>query len=350
MHITFFVGNGFDIACGIQSSYSSFYKWYCTQEIEEESGKDHIKNFRSTIDSDIKAGKKNWADFEEALGEYTGQFTKETAEEFIDCYEDAHKNLMKYLANETARFQDDFDESAIKSFRDGLKNFYAELRPKERRQFEELFKSHHLESSSIEFVSYNYTDTLDKIVSVAAKEPLDTWSNSNGRRCTYTISSKVIHAHGQLNYHPIFGVNDENQIANKTLFEIPDFANLMIKPLCVEELGELWHDEADARIKDSTIICIFGMSMGITDSVWFYKIMDWLRESESRHLIIFYHTNHPTDGISNRDTFANVRRARNKIIDYSDYTDQQIEKIRPRIHVIENTKSVLQLKLIEKKS
>ena len=74
MRITFFVGNGFDISCGIHSSYSQFYEWYCKQE---KSELDHVNLFRNTIDEDIKAGKKNWADFEEALGQYTKNFTKE---------------------------------------------------------------------------------------------------------------------------------------------------------------------------------------------------------------------------------------------------------------------------------
>ena len=253
MRITFFVGNGFDISCGLKSSYKAFYEWYCKQD---KSGKAHINAFRDTIEKDISEGKEHWADFEEALGQYTQNFTKETAQDFIDCYEDAHSNLMQYLEGETSRFQEDFDEEEIVAFREGLKTFYSELSPKERNQFEDIFKSHHNESSSIEFVSYNYTDTLDKIVSVAAKEPLDTWSNVNGKRCTLSISSTIIHAHGLLDHHPIFGVNDEHQIKNKVLLEVPDFSRLMIKPKCVEALGELWHDEVDARISNSSIICI----------------------------------------------------------------------------------------------
>lgn len=346
MHITFFVGNGFDISCGLQSSYSSFYKWYC----EVKSEKAHIDEFKNAIKTDIRDGKNNWADFEEALGKYTVNFTKEEANQFIECYEDAHKNLMIYLANQTSRFQDDFDDETIKAFREGLKNFYFELSPKERGIIEEVFKSHHHESITLDFVSFNYTDILDKMIAVEAKEPIDIWTNSNGGRCTYTISSKVIHAHGQMKYHPVFGVNDEQQIENKSLLEVPNFANLMIKPKCVEELGEYWHDEIETRINNSTIICIYGMSMGITDTRWFSKILEWLRVNNSRHIIIFYYTDHPSDGISNWDVFTKTSEIRLKLLNHSDYSSQITDDIKDRIHMIENTKNVLQLKLTEKKT
>ena len=64
MQITFLVGNGFDISLGLQSSYSSFNKWYCNLD----SDKKHILDFRKEIKDDIKNGGRNWSDFERALG------------------------------------------------------------------------------------------------------------------------------------------------------------------------------------------------------------------------------------------------------------------------------------------
>lgn len=345
MHITFFVGNGFDISCGISSSYSDFYKWYYKQK---KSDKQHVNDFRADIEKDINEGKNHWADFEEALGKYTQNFSKDTAQDFIDCFEDAHSNLMKYLESELARFEEEFSDEAIKIFRKGINTFYAELNPKEKKLIEDVFTSYHNESSSVEFVSYNYTNVLDKAVSVAAKEPLKAWTNVNGKLCTLSITQTVIHAHGLLDYHPIFGVNDDQQILNKELLEVPDFSRLMVKPKCVEAFGEFWHDEIDARISNSSIICIYGMSLGITDSIWFQKIMSWLKSNNTRHLIIFWHNNDPTDGRSIWQPLTNTRKVKEKIIGFSNYSRQQIDEIENRIHVIENTKNVLQIKLKEK--
>ena len=49
MQITFLVGNGFDIAAKIDTSYEAFYKWYC----DIDSDKEHIKIFRKNIKEDF---------------------------------------------------------------------------------------------------------------------------------------------------------------------------------------------------------------------------------------------------------------------------------------------------------
>ena len=346
MRITFFVGNGFDISCGIHSSYSQFYDWYCKQEKSELV---HVNLFRNTIDEDIKAGKKNWADFEEALGQYTKNFTKETVQEFYDCYEDASEKLMEYLSQQLDRFEENLlSNDELQKLKKRLAAFYQELTPKERETIKELLNSRMSEDRTMTFVSYNYTDVLDRCVLQIGDEPLEVWHDTANRQHKLSVSSKIIHAHGLLANHPVFGVNDESQIANKELLSIPEFASLMIKPRCVEELGELWHDETKSIINDSTIICIFGMSMGITDTLWFEKIIGWLRGDVNRHLILFWHTDKPSNNVSNMRYFENRKVARKKITDYSDCSKEQIEELNHRIHIVENTKYVLQVRLNEK--
>ena len=88
MQITFLVGNGFDIAAGLNSSYGAFYAWYCTQP----SGKKHIERFKREIADDVRSGGKNWSDFEVGLGKYTARFTPENAEK--DAARDAYLQKM----------------------------------------------------------------------------------------------------------------------------------------------------------------------------------------------------------------------------------------------------------------
>lgn len=342
MQITFLVGNGFDISCGLNTSYDDFYKWYCKQEESELS---HVNAFRKAID----LNKENWADFEEALGQYTKHFTVDTIQQFIECYEDASKRLMEYLQQESNRFEEEIIEEELEKFRIGLKNFYFELRPTEKQSIIELINSHKQhENITMSFISFNYTYTLDHCVKRITNVPLDNWNNSSGHKFKFVINPNVIHAHGSLSRNPVFGVNDESQIANKELLSVPDFASLMIKPKCVKELCETWHDEIDALIDSSNIICIYGMSMGITDTIWFTKIMKWLNGNESRHVILYWHTKQPSDNVSNVRYFANRRRAREKIAFYSNLDHINLESLSQRIHVIENTKEVLQMKLTEK--
>ena len=344
MQITFLVGNGFDISCGLRTSYSQFYKWYCKQD---KSEKEHVNTFRETIDKDIKAGKKNWADFEEAMGEYTKNFSADSAYNYIDCFEDAHEKLMDYLEAERLRFDDTISEEEIKKQRITLKKFYSELSEQEVRTFDNLYQSNRGASSTISFISFNYTDTLDRYIAEMAKVPLDVWQNTNGHQCTLSISPTVIHAHGRLDEHPIFGVNDEHQIANKELLKTPNFAELLIKPKSVNALGKLWHEEANKLIDKSAIICIYGMSMGYTDATWFEKIMEWLQSDPNRQIIVFWYTDKPSNKRSTWRYLENEAFVRRILTDYSDLTNEKIELIKSRIHVIENTQRVLQLKLKE---
>ena len=342
MQITFLVGNGFDISCGIHSSYSCFYKWYCKQE---KSTKDHINVFRDTIDKDIASGKKHWADFEAALGQYTSNFTKDTAQQFVDCYRDAHERLMEYLERETQRFSDNIDSEEIAKMRKGLDKFYGELSPREIQLFDAMFQADIGSDTTIRFISFNYTNTLDRCIADVSKEPLRIWTDTVNRKHRFIVNPSIIHVHGMLNRYPTFGVNDESQIANKDLLSYPNFAQVIIKPKCIDALGELWHAESEKVIKSSNIICIFGMSMGITDTKWFESIMDWLLEKGDRHLIIYWHTDTPSNGISPWATLENRREAITKITDFSSLTGAAIDEISKRIHIIENTKKVLQVKL-----
>ena len=340
MQITFLVGNGFDISCGLRTSYRDFYKWYVNQENKSEC----IRKFKE----DIIADKEIWSDFELALGQYTSHFSKETVNDFIACYEDAHTQLMEYLDQEVNRFDYELNTEMIQQLRQGIEVFYSELQPEEQKQIISRLNQNRNESNMIQFISYNYTKVLDTIVSQIFAAPLSEWRNEFGARCIYGICSNVIHAHGTLERYPIFGVNDESQIANKELLSISKFAKLMIKPESVKAIGETWHNEIKSAIKNSSIICIFGMSLGTTDSVWFESIMNWLREDKNRHLIIFWEKNKHPNKRSCWEFLNDKDDVIQKITNYSDCTSEEIENLSMRIHGIMKTDYVLRVKLNEK--
>ena len=166
MNITFLVGNGFDIASGIDTSYGAFYKWYCDQASEKE----HINKFRKEIKEDIKKGGKNWADFELGLGQYTKHFTVENANEFLECYEDAHEMIIKFLEAEKSKFDlDRITEEDFASFKNGIINFYQDLNPQEINTFNSILEADRGVNTIINFLSFNYTNTLNYIINELSK-------------------------------------------------------------------------------------------------------------------------------------------------------------------------------------
>ena len=220
--------------------------------------------------------------------------------------------------------------------------------PREASQIEELFEKHKGEDHTIQFVSYNYTDVLDKIIARIADPPFEVWNN-NGQEHKYAVLPNVIHAHGTLDSFTIFGVNDRYQIANRELLSVENFAEIMIKPTCVKALNETWHKETIEAIKNSTVICIFGMSLGSTDSLWYKTIMKWLKEDENRHLIVFLEKSQKPDKTSCAQYFNNNTEIRKKMDNYADGTNEELNKMHSRIHVIVKTERVLRVKLKPKK-
>ena len=56
-------------------------------------------------------------------------------------------------------------------------------------------------------------------------------------------------------------------------------------------MGQRRTERAEEMINNSSIICIFGMSMGLTDKRWWERIITWLLSNEQRILIIYLREN-----------------------------------------------------------
>ena len=169
MDITFLVGNGFDISAGVDTSYRSFYRWYCSQP----SRTTHIKEFKQAIQDDIENGGKNWSDFEVGLGKYTSDFAPEDVDIFFECYEDAVENIIIYLEQEKNKFDiANITENDVACLMEGILNFYQELNPEDRDTFEKILKSDRMCNTSFNFISFNYTDVLDRCIEKIAGIPI----------------------------------------------------------------------------------------------------------------------------------------------------------------------------------
>ncbi len=338
MNIAFLVGNGFDMSVGVDSSYNSFYKWYC----EKKCTKDSVVELKKQIKSDIEQGRENWSDFELGLGQYTAKFNLDSIDDFFEAYENAHEELINYLNIEKQNFNEDIlSDDSIEHFKNSLVKFCGELPDKERNEIQSVFDKVLHENHWIYFISFNYTDILDQCIEKLIEEPLEKWTCQNTMHKTCIIP-EVIHVHGTHEKFPIFGVNDKSQIANQELLQDSDFCSIMIKPQSVETISESWHDKAKQIIQTSHIICVFGMSLGASDAQWWKEIARRLEKSNS-HLVVFWHSKEPENRISILNYKRNVTKIRKIIADYGEWDSQQIEQISKRIHIIVNTANVLKL-------
>lgn len=339
MNITFLVGNGFDISAGIDTSYGAFYKWYCSQPSREP----FIEKFKREIMDDIEHGGKTWADFEMGLGKYTAKFTPDNADNFLECCEDAHEGIISFLEQTTRRFDLDNISEKEKSLSDGILNFYQELQPLEKEQIRNMISADSSNNMVFNIISFNYTDVLDKCIKAISASPLKEWTNGTSKR--YAKIARVLHIHGTADEYPILGVSNETQIANQELLSVPYFCSTMIKSQSVASVGETWYTSAEKLIDDSRIICIFGMSLGASDTRWWDKINLWLKGNSNRHLVIFWHT----DKIVSRRSVYRYNQELDKVkslmISHSIFPESAVDTVKERIHVVFNTKSVLRTTL-----
>lgn len=324
MNITFILGNGFDISFGLDSSYKSFYEWYLLQPSKTQA----IKNFKYSIKNEPV---ETWADFEKGLGEYSKKFSLETIEDFYECYQDAHYKLMEYLKEQEKDV--DISSDDLEIFSQSLLNFYQELIPVESELFQSMING---VTYDIEYniISLNYTRVIDNFKE-NVKIPLKAWNaGGSGRRA---FIKALVHAHGYSDKWPILAVDNVSQL-NEQLLTDPNFQSLMIKSDAVSVTGENWTDKSKSMINSSNIICLFGVSIGETDTRWWKHICEWLKNTNHRLVVFWYDNKMTNDNISLLQKMRNERSVKNKILEYAHENDK--DNLSSRIHVIINTDSV----------
>lgn len=347
MDVTFLVGNGFDISTGIDTSYSGFYQWYCTQKPNNDEP-EWIRDFKNDILKDMKKPleERTWADFELGLGRYTANFSPETVDHFIECYEDAVTNLQRYIELQIENKVQDISSSQKDTFAKSILSFTDELPDASKVAMSSILPGKISENVWFRFISFNYTHILDKFVEAVASTPLITWSS----KFSYAAQAdpRVLHIHGSINDLPLMGVNDVGQIENSNLQRDNELQQCIIKPLASSVLGETVQAQAKQRIKQSTIICLWGLSIGDTDAQWWEEIMDWLSKDKAKQLIVFWYTG----GKVTKRLHTKILKARQeiykKLFDYSSFTREEMEEAKKRIHIVFDTQKVLRVSLPEK--
>lgn len=326
MNITFLVGNGFDIGVGLHSRFADFFPIYQKQSTQK---KKKIKQLSEEIRQDYET----WADFESALGDYTEKFTLETKQDFLKQLKDFELSFADYLKRQEDQLLFDNKNDIAETMKKGLCHFYAEkvLPTGSSNAINRTFLNHKNENHRYNFVVFNYTTVLERCLEAIEDGIVNTRTTPAGERKD-TIGA-TIHVHGRIGYQPIMGVNDVGQIKNKVLAEDKRFAQFMTKPL-LNKANRTSNDADTTRIiNESSIICVYGMSLGKTDKKWWNLILSWLRANSARQLVVFT----CDKNYSTNDQFAWLDKENeliDKLAEYSGNVD--VETLRPRIHLSVN--------------
>lgn len=322
--ITFFIGNGFDINAGLDTRYSDFYKYY----LSHYSG--------DTLAESIDNESDLWSDLEWGLGEYTAKVKDGLEDVFWESEENLEDALADYLLSQMKRAQisDDIGKRIATKMQQSLLHFQEELTIEQRRFIESLIYTLH-DSIGYTFVCFNYTNTLDRCVEITKKLiPKDFGNHKADNGMIYThMLGDVIHIHGTIQEQLILGVNDINQIANQKFRENSLYRQLLVKEEANKRFGNDKIQMVRKCIDSSMVICIFGMSLGATDKMWWNYICKWLQGSENRRVIIFSKPNRDMPRVTKHRLFISENEVLENFKANSGITDAEWSKIERKIYI-----------------
>ena len=272
MNITFFIGNGFDLNLGLKTRYVDFLSAYVKEEHTD------------ALSASIRQEFETWADLERQLGIYAGSIGEEQMTQFLEEKEALDEALIAYLRKVSAVEMVIPPEGAAE-FQKMITGFWEYLPAEEKDHYrEELPRIY--EPVNYQFINFNYTGFLDRLYDEAKKiDPFGTHL-SNGMNFTDALQAPV-HIHGELTEELLLGVNDRTQIGDGRQEPAAAAEDYLIKPNLNQKLGNRKSRQAREIIDGSLYVCVFGMSLGITDRDWWVYLGKWLEQKPERRLVLF---------------------------------------------------------------
>lgn len=238
------IGNGFDLAHGMKTSWKDFYNWL------KDNGYRMLVDFCDShfgMDSDL------WKDFETALGEYDLDTIYEYCAEDIEIDEDHMMRTHFIIEDSPDTFFTPRKEELVKCFIDWVTSIEI---------------SNHTLNIEVpyeaKYLTFNYTETLEKLYRIP--------------------QSQVLHIHGDV-YNPIFGHGQSiKEYWNNHELDSTQTAKQKI----IAEMNELRKDVQGIIAANSTYfdslaniqeIIIRGISYGPIDFPYFQKLKNSVRHN-----------------------------------------------------------------------
>ena len=325
MNITFMIGNGFDLNLNLKTSYKDFYNYYITKY------KDNI------ISNSIKKDYELWADLELGLGSLLKHVSETQIEEFLDNKADLESALTDYLTKESSRLVITDEDKFVEEFKSKILNFADGFCTEDKNQLENIM-SKTVEKINYRFITFNYTAILDRMIELVKSKNDTLCTRSIGTGQFTDVLCPPHHIHGTLDGEDlILGVDNPLQIDNEKFQGDRKITDYMIKTNVNKALGERKVEIAKTIIDNSRYICLFGLSIGDTDSIWWKYLVEWLNSAEANRLVFFV----KDDSKVQRSGAEKVRtRDKNRAFfgTRSCGTDSKLyDKIRDKIIIVQNS-------------
>lgn len=264
-NVTFLIGNGFDLSFGVHSQYRDIYKAYLDAQTSSET---FVENFKEEI--------QYWSNFEMDLAKFAAKCSTEA--EIVDCLRDFKQFTEDYLIKEqdTAvcnRKRNPRDlQKTLAEFAISLERFYTNNSPNITTEIESMLGGEQL---AFHFITFNYTEILDRLIDNVQSY----LSNST--------ANPAIHIHGKLRENVTFGIDNERQLPGLPYSLTGRGRRALIKPVFNKEFDKQRMESAQKVIKNSDVLCIYGLSLGDSDLMWRNAICDWMISNPQHHVFLY---------------------------------------------------------------
>lgn len=273
--VTFLIGNGFDLACGLRSRYLDSYDSY----IHSESKDAVINEFKNAIENDIST----WGDFEMRLADYAKQLN--SSAELIACLRDYTQFLSDYLMKEQQNFWNknetliETNNEILKEMGRSLTAFFNLPSQNDVNEIDAVLRRD--PKMYYSFISFNYTNIFDRLLHAA---------HINGNiymGVTVDPAFKIVHIHGLLGEAVTLGLDNEDQVSETPYHLDHRSRRTLIKPAFLNSYDYNRVEMAKELIMESDIICTYGLSLGDSDLTWRKQLASWLQSGDSHHLVYY---------------------------------------------------------------
>jgi hypothetical protein len=326
MDVAILVGNGFDLNLGLATSFRSFY---------EEYSKLHNSDLLSKELNDCP---ETWGDLEIEFGKLARLVTKkEDIASFKISKTIIEMKLVEYLKKEQARLIISDAATLSQEVERQIQNIADEFKPVNRRYYTNNLVLNSAKPINYRFVSFNYTNTLDRILSTVTSGP--SAIHLSHRCMTSPVSDRIelpFHVHGTLDGDLVMGVGDRRQINSDEFRGENDLANYLVKKETNDNLATNAVAEVERIVSLSTVVILFGMSISPTDNYWWHYLAKWLAGDEARRIVVYRFDQRGISPLGS-ETLSRQKEITDRLLEGYETRSGDDSSLRTRISVVVNS-------------
>ena len=317
MKVLYIFGNGLDIAQGLATRYSDFYKY-----LESKEGSFLLDEMKDSISSTTEL----WSDMEMGLGVFTKVAPE--SEDFENFYYELSDHLQDYLKQEEGKFTP--TKEMCDKFIKGLNNLITGMEGGDVTRFNGHILRNFNPVKDISIITLNYTHTIEKLTKHLE---FDSKISSN-----IEFVDNIIHLHGELDDTIVIGVDNDAQIANDDFKNNEAIKDILVKEQSNFVMKNGKADRCRQLISEANIIVLYGVSLGETDARWWNYIGNVL--VNTRNTLIIQHIFNPKYKIlrTRRQQLGRMEREAMEILSSKLNIDKKLlNDLRDRIFFIYNS-------------